>query len=110
MERPWQGLDAAIIAGLQAQLGVYQIGDAAGTVLFIGFAGGRSPFGLRGVLAAEARQPRPGAKCFRCEVTMQYASRWEELLMAHVASAGALPRDNAAPENHPHHLGRLSPA
>lgn len=107
---PWRVLDAANIAALPGQLGVYQIADAAGTVLFIGFAGGHSAFGLRGALAEEAQRRRADAQRFQYEVTMQYASRWEELLMAHVARAGTLPADNAARGIHPRRLGRLSPA
>jgi len=109
IKRPWQDLDPAVTADIPAQLGVYQISDAVGTVLFVGFAGGRAAFGLRGVLTDEARQPRPEARRFRCEVTMQYTSRWQELLMAHVARAGALPRDNVGPGHQPYRLGRLSP-
>ncbi len=108
LDKPWQPLDAETASRLQAQLGVYQIGDAAGQVLYIGYAGGRSLFGLRGILQDEARDARPEAAQFRVEVTMQYMSRHTELLMLHQAAHGEVPRDNV--DDRPHPLGRLSPA
>lgn len=110
LSKPWRPLTADAVKPLQAQLGVYQIADANGTVLFIGFAGGRALFGLRSQLLAEVEQPRPGAAQFRVEVNQQYWSRHHELLMAHQADHGELPRDNAAGEARPSVVGRLSPA
>lgn len=103
---PWQPLTAAAVAGLPAQLGVYEIADAQGRVLRIDLAGGRSLFGLRGALEAEAAARAPG-HLFRLEITMQYQSRWQELLMAHVADHGELPPENL--DHRPQRLGRLSP-
>lgn len=91
---------------LPGQLGVYQIADASGIIVYIGQAGARTPFGLRSELQREVRERGPGHQ-FRLEVNMQYRSRWFELLMVHQADHGSLPPDNA--ENPPH-LGRLSPA
>ena len=110
LSTPWRPLTAEAVAPLQAQLGVYEIADAEGRVLFIGFAGGRSLFGLRGLLQEEIAKARPEAAQFRVEVNQQYWSRQHELLMAHQADHGALPRDNAAGELRPNVLGRLSPA
>ena len=107
LAKPWRPLEPAETARLPAQLGVYEIADAAGRVLYVGYAGGRSLWGLRGALEEEGRSLREGAACFRVEITMQYLTRWQELLMAHQADAGALPRDNA--ERPPARLGRLSP-
>ncbi len=107
LEKAWQPLEGETAARLQAQLGVYQIADGAGNILFIGFAGGRSLFGLRGLLEAEVAEPRPAAAQFRVEVNMQYTSRYHELLMLHQADHGELPRDNVA--DRPRQLGRLSP-
>jgi hypothetical protein len=85
-------------------MGVYQLADSDGEVIFIGYAGGRSPRGLRGEIAA-AREDVPGAVAVRFEVTTAYLSRYQELLMLHVADHGTLPRCNP-----PQNLGRLSPA
>lgn len=62
-------------------------------MIYIGCAGGRSRFGLRGEIA-RAMQDHADAKRFRYEVNMQYLSRYRELLMTHVAGHGALPRHN----------------
>ena len=107
LDKPWQPLTAESAKQLPGQLGVYQIADAKGTVLYIGQAGGRSIFGLRSELLREAEERGPGCQ-FRIEVNMQYRSRWFELLMVHQADHGSLPPDNA--KNPPPTLGRLSPA
>ena len=66
----------------------------SGAVLYIGHAGGRSPFGLRSELQRELQDAAPGHQ-FRVEVNMQYRTRWLELLMVHEADHGSLPPDNA---------------
>jgi hypothetical protein len=107
LDKPWQPLTADTAARLPGQLGVYQVADAKGTVLFIGQAGARSPFGLRSELQREFAERGAGCQ-FRVEVNQQYRSRWYELLMVHQADHGALPADNA--QNPPPNLGRLSPS
>lgn len=107
LDKLWRPLSAEEAARLPGQLGVYQVADAAGTILYIGQAGARSPFGLRSELQRELRERGPGCR-FRVEVNMQYRSRWFELLMIHKADHGSLPPDNA--RNPPPNLGRLSPA
>jgi hypothetical protein len=93
-EKPWRSLDPETVAGLTGQLGVYQIAEPDGEIVRIGYAGGKSLFGLRGEIEREltARGGRPAL--FRCEVNMQYTSRYQELLMIHLADHGRLPRDN----------------
>ena len=108
LDKAWRPLEPETARRLPGQLGVYQIADGDGAVLYIGFAGGRSLFGLRGVIEREAVEPRPGAAQFRVEITMQYMSRHTELLMLHVADHGELPPENQ--KNPPRRLGRLSPA
>ncbi len=105
-DKPWTELTADNVARLPGQLGVYQIADADGTIVHIGYAGGRSRFGLRSELGREL-EARPAGHKFRVEINMQYTTRYQELLMLHQADTGALPRDNAA--NPPPRLGRLSP-
>ena len=105
MTKTWRALEASEVARLPGQLGVYQVGDRAGEVLFIGVAGGRSRFGLRGELDAELARRGPGFR-FRVEVNTQYHTRYRELLMLHRADHGALPPENDPPPG----LGRLQPA
>jgi hypothetical protein len=107
LDKPWKPLTVEEATRLPGQLGIYQIADAAGTVLFIGQAGARSPFGLRSELQREFAERGAGCQ-FRVEVNQQYRTRWLELLMLYNADHGALPADNA--KNPPPNLGRLSPA
>ena len=107
MEKPWIALATETVKSLPGQLGVYQLADAEGRVVYIGFAGGRSLFGLRSELERALRDRPAGAALFRIEVNQQYTSRHLELLMLHVADHGTLPAGNAA--NPPARLGRLSP-
>jgi len=60
------------------------------------------------VLEAELEHRNSDSFEFTIEVTMQYLSRYEELLMVYQADFGDLPEDNRA--NPPNDLGRLSPA
>jgi len=105
LEKPWRALTPEAVAALPAELGVFQLGDAQGTVVRIGYAGGRTLFGLRSELAAALAAGE--AAQFRTEVTSQYMCRYEELLMVHKADHGALPTGNAADGRR--RLGRLSP-
>jgi hypothetical protein len=107
MEKPWIELTAETVKALPGQLGVYQLADAQGRVVCIGFAGGRSLFGLRSELERALAGRPAGAVRFRTEVNQQYTTRYQELLMLHVADHGALPIVNAA--DPPVRLGRLSP-
>ncbi|HXZ01231.1 MAG TPA: hypothetical protein VEI03_14625 [Stellaceae bacterium] len=105
LAKPWTALDAEAVRALPGQLGVFELADAEGRVLKIGYAGGRSLFGLRSAVE-EARERHPEARRFRVEITMQYQSRYRELLMLHRADHGALPPGN---RDEPTVLGRLSP-
>lgn len=107
MTKPWQPLTAEAVRALPGQLGVYQLADTEGHVVAIGFAGGRSTFGLRSEIARALSERPHGATRFRFEVNQQYSSRYQELLMVHVADHGALPAANQA--SPPPRLGRLSP-
>jgi hypothetical protein len=105
LDKPWVALSPEAVRTLPGQLGVFQLADGDGAVLHIGYAGGRTLFGLRSAVE-EARRRFPSAERFRVEVTMQYQSRWRELLMLHVADHGHLPEGN---RDEPVRLGRLSP-
>jgi len=70
--KPWQPLEAATVAKVPGTLGVYQLADADGNVLYIGVA------------------------------NLQYTTRWIELLDGFLAQHGQLPLGNvAAPEELP---------
>ena len=107
LDKPWRRLDDEAIAALPAQLGVYHVADADGMVLSVGFAGAREPFGMQTALRRELTGLGSAATQFRYEFTSNYRSRWDELLMVHLADYGELPepqRDQAQ------RVGRLSPA
>ena len=107
MEKPWIELTVEAVRALPGQLGVYQLADSEGRVVHIGFAGGRSLFGLRSEIERALRERPAGAMRFRTEVNQQYTTRYQELLMLHVADHGSLPVVNQA--DPPARLGRLSP-
>jgi hypothetical protein len=107
LEKDWQQLNPQNIASVEAQLGVYQLADSNQQIVYIGYAGAQSLFGLRSVLSRDLEE-NPGLQLFfRAEINMQYMSRYEELLMLHVADYGAVPERNQL-EGHTQ-LGRLSP-
>ena len=106
LEKPWIDLTDEHVAQLRGELGVYQIADHRG-VVFIGYAGGRSLFGLKGELQAALERYRGHKMRFRVEVTSQYLSRFEELLMVHKHDHGKLPRDNHAERSRK--IGRIKP-
>jgi len=106
MEKPWIDLNPEAVKALPGQLGVYQLADDGGRVIYIGFAGGRTLFGLRSELERALRERPAGAARFRIEINQQYTSRYQELLMLHVADHGSLPVVNQ--EDPPSRLGRLS--
>jgi len=106
LDKPWLDLTPEAAAAVGGYMGVYQLGDADGVVVRIGYAGGSSLFGLRGVLRAEADNGGHAVR-FRYEVTMAYLSRYRELLMVHVADHGKLPVDNHEDSTS---LGRLRPS
>ena len=106
ISKAWMPLTSERVQRLSGQLGVYQIQNSSGQIVFIGYAGGRSLFGLRGELQRELANRAPGCS-FRCEVNMQYMTRYKELLMIHAADHGELPLDN---RSSPPQLGRISPA
>ena len=104
LEKPWKPLNETEVDRLPGQLGVYQIADDHEEIVFIGFAGGHSQFGLRSELAQRLEAAEGANHLFRCQVTMQYLTRHQELLMIFLADHGRLPIEN--PEQ-PSSLGRL---
>jgi hypothetical protein len=105
MEKPWRPLTSETVKSMTGHLGVFQISNDAGDIVYIGYAGGRSLWGLRGALREQLDTLGDGHH-FRVEINQQYLSRWEELLMVHKGDHSALPPGN---ENHrPRRIGQLS--
>jgi hypothetical protein len=107
IEKPWTPLTAEAAKKLPGQLGVYQLADASGAIVYIGYAGGRSLFGVRSAIQDAVEKKPGGATQFRVEINQQYMTRWQELLMLHQADHGGLPA--AQGDDKPMKLGRLSP-
>lgn len=99
---------------LSGSNGVYELADAAGRVLYVGYAGSRARFGLRGKLLDHfsEREPNPEirgkARYFRYEVTSSYLSRWVEILGRH-NQAGTLPPANVRARDLPRRLPYFGP-
>lgn len=106
MTKPFTPLGADTVKKLSGQLGVFQLADTQGNVIYIGFAGGRSLFGLRSEVT-KAVEEVAGATAFRVEVNQQYTTRYQELLMLHVHDHGDVPAGNKGKPLP--RLGRLSP-
>ncbi len=104
LDKPWQLLDELTPRDLPGQLGVFELANDRGEVLYIGAADPRDAFGLRSAIS-DARRKVAGARRCRWEINTAYRTRHRELLMVHVADHGRLP-----PANPPIELGRLSPA
>jgi len=94
LDKPWVPLTPGHVGTLSGHLGVYQLADAAGEIVYIGVAGGRSLFGLKGALTEVLHAPPAGAMQFRCEVTMAYHTRYLELLQAYRYDHDRLPVGN----------------
>ena len=107
LDKPWMPLTGAAVAAVAGHLGVYQLADAAGDIVYIGVADARSRFGLRGELAAKIDRPPAGATQFRVEVTMAYRTRHLELLQVYLHDHGAPPAANTDIDQAG--LGRLRP-
>lgn len=107
MIKAWTPLEPAAVKKLTGQLGVFQLANPKGDVVFIGFAGGRSLFGLRGEVEKALADPPAGATQFRVEINQQYTTRYQELLMVHVHDNGDVPSGNKGKPLP--RLGRLSP-
>lgn len=101
LEKPWR--PRADVPRVPGQVGVFQLADADGEVLFIGVADARSLFGLRSAID-DALSRIPDAVSFRFESTSAYHTRYRELLMVYQADHGGLPAGNP-----PVRLGTLHP-
>jgi hypothetical protein len=107
LDKPWIPLTEENVATLPGHLGVYELANGAGEIVYIGVAGGRSPFGLKGALVEALQLPPAGATQFRYEVNMAYHTRYLELLQAYRYDYGRLPVGNLTIDARS--LGRLRP-
>ena len=107
MTKAWRPFDKVEVGKLSGQTGVFELADGDGNVLYIGMAGAKTRFGLRGELEAELSKPGEATR-FRVEVNTMYMTRYEELMMAYAASHGGLPPVNMA-RGKARMKGRISP-
>ena len=103
LDKKWVSKDDALLL-LRGNLGVYQLADATQQIRFIGYAGGKSLFGLKGEIQP-AFPDDPTAEVVRWEVTSASMSGDRDRLMLHLYGHDVLP-----PENNPIPLGKLRPA
>ncbi len=103
LDKDWRPLTEESVSRLAGQLGVFELGNDAGEILFIGFAGAKSLYGLKGEVSSYLGQ----ASHFRIEITSAYRTRQRELLMVHHADHGNYPPMND--ESSTRSLGKLSP-
>lgn len=109
LDKPWIPLSPHAVDVVPGQLGVYELADSDHRVIFIGMAGARSLFGLRGELKDQLEKHQPEKhQCtwFRYEVNMAYLTRYQELLMVYQSDFSGLPELNRDNSNS---LGRLQP-
>ncbi len=114
LQKPWRRWEQGrtFAREIPNSLGVYEIADEHGETVYIGMAGGKSLFGLRGeltrqfagqgnaVAAARGRQ-------FRYEENMQYMTRFRDLLQRFNEDHGHLPPGNEQPGEFVPTLGRF---
>jgi hypothetical protein len=99
LAKTWQPWPPATARAIPSALGVFEIGDAAGNVLYIGMAGGRTRFGLRERISAcfagtVAPSLAERAVAYRYEVNMMYLTRYIDLLERYLHAYGELPPGN----------------
>lgn len=94
LTKPWIDLRELDPEDLPAQLGVFQLADGDENVVYIGYGGGATLFGLRSAISEAVADKASGAVAVRWELTHGYLSRWEELMMVHQHDFGAPPTAN----------------
>ena len=111
---PWASFDSDNLKEISGSNGIYEVADAEGAILYIGSAGSKDLFGLRGRIAHHfsAQESNPAIKGnaarFRYEITSSYLSRWVEVLGRYVEGREALPPGNAASDEYIPTLPRFS--
>lgn len=114
LKKPWERYDPAEWKELPGSYGVYELADENDQVIYIGFAGSRSRFGLRGKIrdhfSGEDSNPviRERVAKFRTEVNSMYYSRWIDLLGRFREDYERLPDGNEASDEHIPELPRFN--
>ena len=107
MVKPWLALNRENALRLPGHLGIFQLANDAGEIVYIGCADARTRFGLREVVTQALDEDIAGASQFRTESTMAYHSRVRELLQIHLHDHGILPGTNTGLDAS--RLGRIRP-
>ena len=107
MDKSWIPLNVENVTKLAAHLGVYQLANDEGEILYIGMAAARAQFGLKSELTKALDEPLSNVTQFRYEVNMSYRTRRLELLQAYVSDHGKLPTANTDIDGDT--LGRMRP-
>ena len=107
MDKAWLPLSLENVVKLAAHMGVYQLANDQGDILYIGMAGSRSLFGLKGELKKAVEDPPVRATQFRFEVNMAYRTRHMELLQTYLSDHGGLPEGNTDVDAN--NIGRIRP-
>ncbi|GMV84970.1 MAG: hypothetical protein AMXMBFR80_08270 [Dehalococcoidia bacterium] len=100
LNKPWTDISPAALEDLPGALGVFELRDPGGDISYIGFAGGRTRYGLRSAITDSIDQlsasgARPDG--FRYEVNQMYLTRYIEVLEKYIQAAGNIPPGNRAP-------------
>ena len=94
LDKPWIEFSKQSLDRVTGHLGVYQLGNAEKEIIYIGVAGARSRFGLRGELQKWLEHNDIAISFFRLEVTMAYKTRHAELLQIFLYDFKRLPSAN----------------
>ena len=94
LDKPWIEFSKQSIDRVTGHLGVYQLANAGKEIIYIGIAGARTRFGLRGELQKWLELDDIATSFFRLEVTMAYKTRHGELLQIFLHDFKRLPLAN----------------
>ncbi len=117
--KPWADFREVPVWGpnagrLSGSNGIYELADENLKVLYVGYAGSRARYGLRGKLMDHfsEREPNPEilgrAVHFRYEVTSSYLSRWTEVI-GRYNQLERLPPANVKAREVPRHMPYFGP-
>jgi hypothetical protein len=101
----WTRLTTEAARAAGCYLGTYRLRNDQDEIVYIGYAGSRAAFGLRGLLEEHLRSATEPL-WFTTDVTSSYLTRYQELLMLHRFEHGGLPRYN---RENIDRIGRLTP-
>jgi hypothetical protein len=110
-DTPLWGPEARKLSGSN---GIYELADENMKIIYVGYAGSRARFGLRGKLKDHFSEMEPNpeirgkARFFRYEVTSSYLSRWIEVIGRH-NQQGPLPPANIHAKEYPRNMPYFGP-